>query len=78
MRISSPPFYREDKKALHMIWEGPLTHQGCLSIFISLERATWPSGCYEPGTPTRKVLCLASLFIFSTVFRFERIYLRMY
>ena len=69
---------RKTKKALHKIWEGPLTHQECLSIFITLERAARPSGCSEPGTLTRKVLCLAFSFIFSTVVCILRIYFPIY
>jgi len=44
------------KKALRMDLESPLTHCECFGIFIALERAARPSGCFEPGTATRQSL----------------------
>ena len=39
-----------------MVLESPLTRCGCIGIIKILERAARPSGCSEPGTPTRQSL----------------------
>ena len=57
-----PPFSLETKKALQMDLESLLTHKARIHIINMLERAARPSGCYQPGTPTRQSPCLAFTF----------------
>jgi hypothetical protein len=58
------------KKALHLIWESPLTRCGSVGIIEALERAARPSGCSKPGTLTRQSLVPGYFYFSPKNFRF--------